>query len=46
MKWSATVTSLIAGVISLVVAQDAGVYFTNPILGTVLTAGTPISITW
>ncbi|KAI8879912.1 hypothetical protein K501DRAFT_255910 [Backusella circina FSU 941] len=31
---------------SLVAAQDAGVYFTNPVLGTVLTAGAPTSITW
>ncbi|KAK4515957.1 uncharacterized protein ATC70_010917 [Mucor velutinosus] len=53
MKFIATLSALVAGAITLVRAQqpavnqqDAGVYFTNPVLGSVFQADAPYSLTW
>ncbi|KAL9549522.1 hypothetical protein MBANPS3_005171 [Mucor bainieri] len=53
MKLIATLSALVAGAITLVSAQqpaanqqDAGVYFTNPVLGSVFQANAPYALTW
>lgn len=53
MKITATLSAFVTGVITMVSAQqvasaqqDAGAYFTNPILGSVFQANAPYSITW
>lgn len=53
MKLTATFSAFVAGVITMVSAQqaastqqDAGAYFTNPILGSVFQTNAPYSITW
>lgn len=53
MKFIAALSALVAGAITMVSAQqpaanqqDAGVYFTNPVLGSVFQAKAPYSLTW
>ncbi|RCH77656.1 hypothetical protein CU098_006562, partial [Rhizopus stolonifer] len=46
MKFLTALTAFVAGAATLVSAQDAGIYFTQPILGTVWNAGTSQNITW
>lgn len=47
MKFTFTVATVLAGIASFVNAQNmAGVYFTNPVEGTVYNAGTTQTITW
>lgn len=53
MKFTATISAFVAGFITMINAQqvagtqqDAGAYFTNPILGSVFQANAPYSITW
>ncbi|KAG1079302.1 hypothetical protein G6F42_023835 [Rhizopus arrhizus] len=53
MKFIAALSALVAGAITMASAQqpaanqqDAGVYFTNPVLGSVFQAKAPYSLTW